>query len=116
LNARQKAIWREVVASEDPNFFNSAVLRGLLADYCQRRAMGEEITSVIANAGEDWAQDDKSVAQRDKLLRMRDRETKAVADLATKLRLTNQSRYVPHAAARAAAKAPKEGVPWAKSA
>ena len=61
--------------------------------------MGEEITSVIANAGEDWAQDDKSVAQRDKLLRMRDRETKAVADLATKLRLTNQSRYVPHAQA-----------------
>jgi hypothetical protein len=78
--------------------------------------MAEEITAVIADAPEDWMQDEKSVARRDKLLRMRDRETKAVVDLATKLRLTNQSRYVPHAAARAAAKAPKEELPWRKSA
>ena len=78
--------------------------------------MAEEITAVIADAPDDWMQDDKSVAHRDKLLRMRDRETKAVVDLATKLRLTNQSRYVPHAAGRAAAKAPKDDLPWRKSA
>src|SRR3546814_3951705 len=31
----------------------------------------------------------------DRLLKMRDRETKAIGDKATKLRLTNQSRYTP---------------------
>src|SRR4029453_7585270 len=75
LNRRQNAIWREVVASEDPNFFDSAVTRGLLADYCQRRAMAEEITKVIGDFPEDWADDPQSVSRREKFLRMRDRET-----------------------------------------
>jgi hypothetical protein len=44
---------------------------------------------------------------------MRDRETKALADKATKLRLTNQSRYTPGAAGTAAKKAATaEAKPW----
>ena len=42
-----------------------------------------------------------NVLQYDKLLSMRDRETKAMGSLATKLRLTNQARYTPQAAATA---------------
>jgi hypothetical protein len=39
-------------------------------------------------------------------------ETAAAADKATKLRLTNQSRYTPQAAGTAAMKAPTRGLPW----
>jgi hypothetical protein len=115
LTERQKTIWRDVIASEDPNFFNSAVLRGLLGDYCRCRATAEGITAVIEASAKVWMQDSESIASHDQLLRMRDREIKAMVILATKLRLTNQSRYIPQSAARAAAKVPKE-VPWLKSA
>jgi hypothetical protein len=116
LTLRQNAIWREVVASEDPNFFNTGVLRGLLADYCRSRATAEGITAVIEASAEVWMQDSESVANHERLLRMRDRELKAMVTVATKLRLTNQSRYVPHTAATAAKKTPKEDLPWRKSA
>jgi hypothetical protein len=43
---------------------------------------------------------------------MRDRETKAIADKATKLRLTNQSRYTPDRASTAAKNNLKADKPW----
>jgi hypothetical protein len=52
------------------------------------------------------------VKQYERLLKMRDRETKAAADKATKLRLTNQSRYTQRAAATAAKHASAERKPW----
>ena len=117
LTKRQIAIWREVVASEDPDFFNSAVLRGLLADYCRRRAVCEEITNVIDGFGASWKRGVGDLEEYDLLLRMRDREQKGVIELATKLRLTNQSRWQPQGAARAATKAAAEqDIPWRKSA
>jgi hypothetical protein len=45
--------------------------------------------------------DDETAKLLDRLTKMRDRETKAAADKATKLRLTNQSRYTPQAAGTA---------------
>ena len=48
----------------------------------------------------------------DKLLKMRDRETKAIGDKATKLRLTNQSRYTPQAAATAVKNEIGARKPW----
>jgi hypothetical protein len=47
---------------------------------------------------------------------MRDREMIAHVALATKLRLTNQSRYVPDTAARVAAKRTRDEIPWRASA
>lgn len=115
LNKRQIELWREVVSGEDPSFFRTAVSRGLLADYCRRRATCEEITAVLQTIGEGWADDPEVMQRYEKLLRMRDRENIATVALATKLRLTNQSRYMPDSAARTAAKAvAQEDVPWAK--
>jgi hypothetical protein len=116
LTPRQNAIWREVVASENPDFFSSAALRGLLADYCRRRASADEITEVIDRSAKVWAHDPEAIGFYDKFLSMRDREQKAMVRLAMALRLTNQSRYIPHVAARAAAKVLPEEPPWRKSA
>lgn len=117
LTKRQTAIWTAVVAGEEPNFFKTEVSRGLLADYCRRRAAGEEITAVITGFDGDWAADIAATRRYDQLLRMRDRENIAAVVLATKLRLTNQSRYMPETAARAAQKAvAQEDVPWVRRA
>jgi len=105
-----------VVAGEDVAFFKTAVTRGLLADYCRRRATGEEISEVIRGLEGGWWDDDEHIRHYDKLLRMRDRENIATVALATKLRLTNQSRYLPDTAARAAAKNAEVDEPWRKSA
>jgi hypothetical protein len=47
---------------------------------------------------------------------MRDREIAGMVTLATKLRLTNQSRFFPDVAARAGRRAAKDELPWLKSA
>ncbi len=114
LTERQAEIWREVVASEDVAFFSSAALRGLLADYCRHRDAVEKISEQINKAtSKSWPRTRPAVGKYQLLLRMRAEEVRGAGMLATKLRLTNQSRYVPHAAARAAQKAPKAaGMPW----
>jgi hypothetical protein len=112
---RQADIWREVVASEDVAFFNSGALRGMLADYCRHREAAERINEHINKhtSSSSWPRNIQAVKRYQLLLRMRAEEVRGAATLATKLRLTNQSRYVPHAAARAAAKAPKAAaMPW----
>jgi predicted nucleic acid-binding protein len=113
LTTRQAEIWREIVSSEDPAFFNTAALRAMLAEYCRRRDTGEGLSQII-NAFERQCLKTIDGAKRYRLiLGMRDVESRAEVTIATKLRLTNQSRYdrlTAATAARRAAKAP--GKPW----
>lgn len=112
LTERQCDIWREIVASEDPNFFDSAALRALLADYCRHRESAEKLAVVLNQFKTEWLNNPKALSQYRTLVRTRDIETRATVTMATKLRLTNQSRYVPHAAATAARRALKGPRPW----
>ena len=48
----------------------------------------------------EWLADPDGLVRYDKLLAMADRESKVIASLATKMRLTPQSRYQPNTAAR----------------
>lgn len=110
LTQEQSEVWDRTVANEAADTFRTAALQQLLKEYCRHVAsamhlakMIEAMEAVNVNDLDDY----------DKLLRMRDRETKALADKATKLRLTNQSRYTPQAAATAAKKgAGIERKPW----
>jgi hypothetical protein len=113
LTPRQAEIWREVVGSEDPKFFASGASRALLSDYCAHREAAEKI-NVAVNAFEaEWLSEHDGVKHYQTLLNLRGSETRAAAMLATKLRMTNQSRYTPQVAATigkyAAAKGPR---PW----
>ncbi len=113
LTKRQAEIWREVVASEDAKFFNTGALRNLLADYCRNRDAAEVLNAEIKLYKPTWLREPAKLARYQILLRMREVEVRTAANLATKLRLTNQSRYVPHVAAKAAEKASRaEARPW----
>jgi phage terminase small subunit len=111
LTERQAEIWRETAASEPIDFFNTAALRGLLADYCRHRQAVEEISAIIDSFKPEWLKNGEGVKRYQALLGIRETETRASMSMARSLRLTNQSRYMPRGAARAGlnASGPK---PW----
>lgn len=112
LSEDEATIWRETVSSEAADFFGTAALRSMLADYCRHRASADKVSVVINVFEADWLKNADGAKRYHGLLRMRDLETRAAADKATKLRLTNQSRYTPQAAATASRNSAKGSKPW----
>lgn len=105
----QKEVWDRTVANEAADVFKTAALQQLLKEYCRHVETADRLNSRIEVA----TQEGSSVPLQDLniLIRLRDCETKALSNLATKLRLTNQSRYTPQAAATASKKA-GDSKPW----
>jgi hypothetical protein len=112
LTERQAQIWRETVASEPADFFSTAALRSLLADYCRHRQSAQDVSEIINVFQPDWLKNAEGAKRYHGLLKMRDLETRAAAGIATKLRMTNQSRYTPQAAGTANRNAVKGAKPW----
>lgn len=111
LTDEQKHIWERTVANEAADVFKTAALQQLLKEYCRHVASASYLSKIIDNLERKTELDPLDAASYEKLIKLRDRETKALADKATKLRLTNQSRYTPQAAATAAKKA-TDRKPW----
>lgn len=110
LTAFQKEVWERTVANEAADVFRTAALQQLLKEYCRHVETADRLSKQVDRATCDGS--NLSLQDIDILCRMRDRETKALADKATKLRLTNQSRYTPGAAGTAAKKGAAERKPW----
>jgi len=111
LSAEQKEIWLRTVANEAADVFKTAALQQLLKEYCRHVSSAKKLAGLIETVEAQKQLTPEDLVDYDKLLKMRDRETKAIADKATKLRLTNQARYTPQAAATAAKKS-SERKPW----
>jgi hypothetical protein len=107
LTVRQQEIWREIVASEPIEFFATATLRNMLADLCRHR----EVIEILSAAIDKWNAE-QLLADEGVTLRMRALEIRSATSLATKLRLTNQSRYLTRTAAAAATNEVKGSKPW----
>ena len=110
LTEFQREVWDRTVANEAADVFKTAALQQLLREYCRHVETADRLSRQVDTATCDGT--NYSLQEIDTLLRMRDRETKALADKATKLRLTNQSRYTPGAAGTAAKNAAKDRKPW----
>jgi hypothetical protein len=110
LTEFQREVWERTVANEAADVFRTAALQQLLKEYCRHVETADRLSKqadFATGPGSNYP-----INEIDTLLRMRDRETKALADKATKLRLTNQSRYTPGAAATAAKKGATEKKVW----
>lgn len=88
-------VWRETVESKPADWFG-ADSYPVLREYVRAVVMCDDLAAVVARAVKGDDADAVKVA-----LDMRDKESKRMAQLATKLRLTQQSRYTPQAAATA---------------
>jgi hypothetical protein len=102
LTEAQATVWRDTVNCRSADYFgpDSAPM---LSEYCRVVEMCDrlalQIEAVIAGGGEP-----ETAGLMKAYLDMRDKESRRMSSLATKLRLTNQSRYTPQAAATAAKK------------
>jgi hypothetical protein len=112
LTKSQKEIWNRTVAAEAHDTFKTAALQQLLSSYCRHATSAIKLAAMIEAMERLPTMSTDDLKDYDKLLAMRDRETKAIASVATKLRLTNQSRYQPSTAAVSAKKAGWELKPW----
>jgi hypothetical protein len=106
----QREVWDRTVANEAADVFKTAALQQLLKEYCRHVETADRLSKQVDRATGDGS--NMPIEELEKLLRCRDRETKALADKATKLRLTNQSRYTPGAAGTAAKKSGEAKKPW----
>lgn len=111
LTEVEAEVWERTVAHEAADVFGTAALQQMLKDYC-RHVIAADRLSLVIEANMATTESEISMKDLDCLLKMRDRETKAIADKATKLRLTNQSRYTPKAAGTAAKNAGNAIKPW----
>lgn len=109
LTEFQREVWDRTVGNEAADVFRTAALQQLLKEYCRHVETADRLSKQVDRATGDGS--NLSLQEIDTLLRMRDRETKALADKATKLRLTNQSRYTPGAAGTASKKS-ADKKPW----
>lgn len=98
LTEDQAQVWRETVNARSADFFGPDQVP-MLEEYCRVvvmcRLLAAQIEAVIAGG---------DAAELKALLDMRDKESRRMSSIATKLRLTNQSRYTPQSAATAAKK------------
>lgn len=105
LTPEQAARWRAVVDSKPVEWFGPDSLP-LLKEYVRAEAMCDLLAVQI-----EAAMSGGDPGEIKAMLDMRDKESKRLASLATKLRLTQQSRYTPQAAATANKKA-GNARPW----
>jgi hypothetical protein len=102
LNLPERRLWDAVVAAKPAGWFDAGTLP-LLRGYVQAAALCDVLAAKLTPLPED-------MTELRRLLDMRDRESRRAAMLATKLRLTQQSRYRPETAARRA-DGPPAGAP-----
>ncbi len=112
LNSRQAEIWERTVVDEVDGHFKTRALQDMLADYCRHREMSEALGETINEFKPEWVKSEQGAKKLGSLLRMRDAEARAAADKATKLRMTNQSRYTPQSASTASTASGMGDKPW----
>lgn len=112
LTEDQRQVWDRTAGTESADFFRSAASQQLLKEYCRHVVTAGKLSRMIDAIERMDILTPTDGAAYETLLKLRDRETKALSDKATKLRLTNQSRYTPQAAATAAKKGATERKPW----
>lgn len=113
LTAAERREWRAIVEQMPADWFPRET-HELLARYCRHVMRAREIDAKLTDViGRDDVAGNLTLL--DKLTAIAARESRLIGDLATKLRLTNQARYTPKAAATASKKS-ATGKPWQKSA
>lgn len=101
LTADEVDIWNQVVASQPADWFNGAT-RLMLEAYCRHvcegrnvaamiRMLKAKLTEAVANGGDPLTIMLQATDALDKLTKMHERESRAIASLATKMRLTQQA-------------------------
>jgi hypothetical protein len=108
LSDEMADIWRGIVNGKPGDWFDAGSAP-VLAQYCRHVIAARRASQLIL---EEEAADGFGVDHWNALLRVQERQSALLASLATKLRLTPQSRYGPRGAATAALNEATGPAPW----
>lgn len=111
LTPDQAATWRTVVASRAGDMLPPEA-HPVLVEYCRSVASADAVAAQLDGFDLETVATDDGLKRWDKLLGMQDRVAAKVAALATKLRMTPQSRIRATAAGRIGAKGGGQRKPW----
>ena len=103
------AVWRQVVEALPADWFSPADAP-LLVQYCRHVVQARRVAQLIRQMEHTSAPLDLDAWTR--LMRAQDAQSAAVARLATKMRLSQQSRYGARAAHTAARRGTRGKAPW----
>jgi hypothetical protein len=98
LGTEACAVWRAVTDSLPSHYFPPEAFDTLSA-YANHTVSARMLSRQIDEFAPEWLAEEGGIERFNKLLAMRERETRAAAAMARALRLTNQSRYQPSKAA-----------------
>lgn len=87
LHDEEVEVWAAVVSVQPADWFDASNVP-LLTQYCRHVIQAKRLAQLIERATSDPA---LSVGDYDKLLKMQDRESKAISSLATKMRISQQA-------------------------
>jgi|SRR6185369_5504318 len=102
LTPEQAEIWRKTVADQPADLFKTYATHELLKNFCCHCEMADKINRQINTFQGDWMRSKDGRDWLRDVLKLRMNETRQMSLIATRLRMTNQSRYTPQAAATAA--------------
>ncbi len=91
LTTEQANTWRDVVDRLPADWFPRES-HALLEAYCRHVDAGRRIAAIIEQLLTDSTDMDYLIGEYDRLLRMQERESRAMSSLATRMRITQQSR------------------------
>jgi hypothetical protein len=89
LTTEQKREWVDVVNRLPADWFPRETL-GLLSQYCRHVVAARHVAQLIERVE---ANDELDIEQYDRLLKMQEREGRALSSLATRMRITQQASY-----------------------
>jgi hypothetical protein len=89
LSDEQKFEWVAVVNRMPSDWFPRET-QGMLAQYCRHVVAARRVAQLVASAEAD---PELALKDYDRLLKMQEREGRAITSLATKMRLSQQSTY-----------------------
>jgi hypothetical protein len=111
LTAEQAEEWRAIVSRLPVEWFQREG-HALLAQYCRHVVRARQVAATLDGLTELDLRLPENLAVFDKLSQIADREGRAMTSLATKMRLTQQSRYQAQKAERRANSPTATSKPW----
>jgi hypothetical protein len=111
LTDTQKANWDAIVHTKPSDWFGPDTYP-LLIEYVRAIDSADVIATALNGFNPEWMSDPEGLKRFDQLTRLQDAKATSLARLATKMRLSQQSRYTEKTAGTAAKQASAGRKPW----